>query len=98
MAEELAIEPAVVAVAQMPLQFQLGWDTVRTWATGAQVFVNPDHAMIVFREQVQAQPLGEATPEVLMKNVASVVMPLSTARELRNILSTVLDATENGKN
>jgi hypothetical protein len=77
-------------------------DIPRTWATGAQVILNPDFGLIIFREQNHIEFQGEGAPEepqLMVKNVASVVMPLPVVRELARILTeqlAVMDADVTG--
>ena len=73
----------------------LGWDTQRTWATGVQVFVNPDHVLFVFKEQIRVEVEPGAEPllpfqDSISRNVASVVMPVNVATALRDVLNKVI--------
>lgn len=86
------------AIANLSPMEQIGMDVDRKWVTGVQVTVNPDFTLFVFREQttlnveLEGQPISN---HKLIKNITSVVMPTSVARELAEILSTqvrVLDA------
>ena len=48
-------DDTVKAILGLPLDKQLGFDTQRIWATGAQVFIAEDHVLLVFREQIHSQ-------------------------------------------
>jgi hypothetical protein len=59
-------------------EFVIASDLPRTWATGAQAFINPDYSMLIFREQnLLPEPPPGTDIFVSMKNVASIVMPTS---------------------
>lgn len=83
------------ALAEKGTEFIMGMDVPRVWANGAQLFLNPQVALLVFREQNLAT--AEEGVELLLKNVASVVLPLDVAREMHRLLGeqlSVLDATQ----
>lgn len=70
------------------LQNVFAFDTQRIWGNSIQVLLNPDHAMLIFREQVAVNtvsPDGETS--AVTKNVASWVMPLDVARQLGEAIS-----------
>lgn len=69
------------AIQARGLDFVLGIDTQRVWATGIQAFINPDVTMLVFREQNLAQsgPDNALTP--VLKNVASIVIPTTVFQQ-----------------
>lgn len=78
----------------------LGWDTQRIWATAVQVFLNPDHGLIVFKEQLQVRAVAiGAEPDdepplplqaAISRNVASVVMPRDVLIQFRDVLLQLL--------
>ncbi|MFK4871631.1 hypothetical protein [Novosphingobium sp. ZW T3_23] len=73
------------AIMSRGMHFVMGMDVPRQWATGAQAFVTPENTILVFREQNMA--VGEnGLGEVTLKNVASLVLPTSIAREFHRIL------------
>ena len=75
---------------------QVGFDTQRFWATAAQVLLNPESGLIVFREMVAMQnETGENT--ILIKNVASVIMPKSAFIELHKTLGETLAKMQNAE-
>jgi|SRR6185437_14361025 hypothetical protein len=88
--------PAEV-IAEKGMEFALGFDTDRIWATGVQSFVNPDFTMLVFREQTMAQK-GDGSLEPMVKNVASIILPTQVVREFHALLTPVLanQKPENG--
>jgi hypothetical protein len=69
----------------------MAMDLPRTWATGAQAVITGDFTMIIFREQNQFELEGvdgePIEPQVLVKNVASIVMPTEVARQFSKILA-----------
>lgn len=71
------------------LDFIMGMDLPRVFASGVQTFANPDMTMIVFREQNGVAEEG-AAPELLLKNVASIIIPTSVALQFRDQLNAVL--------
>ena len=85
--------PMDVLVAKGP-EFALGFDTQRTWATGVQPFINHDFSMLVFREQISANPDDGSAPAILMRNVASVVIPTEVMREFHKIVGGMLEALD----
>lgn len=66
------------------LEFLIGYDVPRVWATGAQIFASPDVTTIVFREQSLVDNDGEQ--KGLIRNVSSVVLPTAVVREISDIL------------
>lgn len=72
-----------------PFEEQMGYDVPRIWTTGAQIFGNDDHVLIVLREQTLTG--GEDALKHHIRNVGSVVMPLATARAVYEALGTVLN-------
>lgn len=89
---DTAVPPEEVP-ANLSIDQQLGYDIDRTWATGAQVFANNNHVMIVFREQTGMQVDGEM--KVLARNVGSVVMPRNVAEEVHRALGASLEMLTN---
>ncbi len=85
-AEEVGTAAIVAALAQRGVEFTMGMDIPRQWATGAQAFITPDTSILVFREQnaVVVDPSG--TPDLVIKNVASVILPTQTLREFHKII------------
>lgn len=72
----------------------MGWDGPRFWANNVQVFVNEDHALFVFREQmlVESQvpgPDGNSITQSMNvgKSVASIIMPLAVATEFKGVMA-----------
>ncbi len=77
-----AVVPDINAlIQQRGPEFIIGGDTQRIWATGMQAFVNPDFTMIVFREQTFMQFPADAPPGVVLRNVASIVVPTAVFKE-----------------
>lgn len=74
----------------LSVEDMVGLNTDRIWATGLQVFANPEYTMIVFREQMNIQKEDGSDAQMLVKNVASVVMPTEVARQMKDILNRVL--------
>ena len=79
--------PIPAAMKARGSEFLIANDIPRTWATGAQVFVNKDHALLVFREQNLLNDPETGTIEVVLKNVASLVMPIEVAAQLHALLT-----------
>ena len=79
-----------VQLPALPLRDQLGYDTQRTWVTGFQIFANPNHVLLVLREQ-SVQLTDEGEPIVEVRNVGSLVMPTDTALQLRDLLAKTLE-------
>lgn len=85
-----------VALSGMDLNqaaLSIGFDTQRIWATGAQVTVAGNFAVIVFREQFNVEPPsgdGASSKPGVSRNVASVVLPVEVARSLGKILNGLL--------
>ncbi|ALJ12602.1 hypothetical protein [Sphingopyxis macrogoltabida] len=73
-------------------EFLIASDIPREWATGAQVFLNSDHALIVFREQNLINDPDKGTTTVVLKNVASMVMPIEVAVQIHSVLGDQLAA------
>ncbi|MBU6165877.1 MAG: hypothetical protein KGQ52_07060 [Alphaproteobacteria bacterium] len=74
-----------------PFDAQLGYDVPRLWTTGAQIFGNVDHFLIVFREQTAGLD-SSGQMVALIRNVSSVAMPVAAAKELHKALGQVLDS------
>jgi hypothetical protein len=79
----------------------MGWDAPRYWANNLQVFVADDHALFVFREQltVDATPAddpdsGPLPPFEVRKSVASIIMPVSVAKEVREVMNKLFPEQE----
>jgi hypothetical protein len=76
-------------------EFLMAMDIPRIWANGAQVLVSPDSCMIIFREQNAAQDeTGKVT--ILVRNVASLILPTDMIRELHRLIGdqlALLDVT-----
>ncbi len=92
--DELPMDPINVRLRELGPEFGLGMDLPRIWATGVQTFPSPDGSLIVFREQNMLMD-GEETV-VLIKNVASILMPTAVLRDFHTQIGTVLamlDAT-----
>ena len=71
------------------LKQQLGWDTTRVWSNQVQVFLNPEQALFVFREALEAEGMDEqgAVHNVkVARNVASVLMPLAIAKDFAELM------------
>jgi hypothetical protein len=80
------------ALQERGAAFIVAMDIPRVWATGAQVFINPAFALMVFREQ---NLLGDdGAPEMHMKNVASLVLPTQVVRELHALIGQQLAALD----
>ena len=90
-------EKVMKALQARGLDFMLGMDTGRLWATGAQSFVNADQTIIVFREQNMVNSEGGEDFEILLKNVVSVVIPTEVARALRDQLTEAFTVLESGQ-
>ena len=77
----------------------VAWNTSRSWGNQIQVLLNPDHAMLILREQIAVtmeSPDGEAA--VATKNVASWVIPLEVAKQLSIALNGMdFEAVKNAK-
>jgi hypothetical protein len=71
---------------QTPEQ-SVGYDIPRVWANGVQVTPTPDVTFIVFREQIAAQEEGK-DQRLMLRNVASVILPTTLAIQLAEILKT----------
>jgi len=80
-------------IASKGPEFAIGYDLPRVWTTGAQVFVDARFSNIVFREQ-SLYTSDEGNMQGLIRNVASVVMPTDMARQLRDLLTTQLEALD----
>jgi hypothetical protein len=83
----------------------IGWDAPRYWANNVQVFVNVDHVLFVFREQmsVEGDVLGtdgatSRQPVNVGKSVASIIMPLSVATEFRAVMNKLFPAPAEQEN
>lgn len=76
-------------------EFALGADIDRVWATGVQVFPNPQFTLVVFRDQSLAQDDNGEFVQV-MKNVASLVMPTEVAKQFSVALADSLEKTNRG--
>ncbi|MFM7293636.1 MAG: hypothetical protein ACKO1K_02290 [Burkholderiales bacterium] len=77
-------------VSAEQLREVLAWDTDRRWGNQVQVFLNPDHAMLILREQITVNVGGpDGDPQIATHNVASWVMPLEVARLLGEILNSM---------
>jgi len=63
-------------------------DLPRLWATGVQVFPQPNFTMVVFREQISAVNSDDpdASADHIIKNVSSVIVPNDVMESLRDIL------------
>lgn len=75
----------------------LAFDIPRIWASGVQVTPTADGTFIVFREQIGTifAAEGEEDKErVMVRNVASVVIPTSVAKQLAQILDSQITAME----
>lgn len=79
----------------------MGWDAPRYWANNVQVFLAEDHALFVFREQLTVeatpvdQPDAEPQPPLQVgKSIASIIMPLSVAKEVRNVMNQLFPEQE----
>jgi hypothetical protein len=85
-ARQIAMDAALAAKGP---EFLLAMDLPRIWSTGAQAMLSPDFGLLVFREQNFVQfPDQPNAPTV--KNVASIVMPLSTLREMHKQIGEAL--------
>lgn len=82
-------------LAKRGVEFTMGMDIPRQWATGAQAFLSPETTILVFREQhmVGVDGPGGAI-DVVIKNVASVVLPTSVLREIHRIIGDQLGAID----
>lgn len=69
----------------------LATDIPRLWATGAQAFLNSQYALLIFREQNLFTDPGQE-PTALIKNVASLIMPIDILREFHKNLGEALQA------
>lgn len=73
------------------LQKALGWDVPRIWATGVQIFSNPEYVLFVLQEQTEVEPVEppEGMPPVLTlaRNVGSFVLPVEVARRFKKIMN-----------
>lgn len=90
-----AINPAELLNARMQelgSEFTIASDLPRTWATGAQAFINPDYSMLIFREQ-NLLPSPPPSTDIIasVKNVASIVMPTPIFLEFYQSLGTALN-------
>lgn len=105
-AKEIA-EPAFIEGTAVALKDSLGWDTQRVWATAVQVFLNPGHGLIVFKESIQVQAIAttdEAAEEpplpfqtAISRNVVSIVMPREVLVEFRDVLLKLLPLDADSK-
>jgi hypothetical protein len=90
-----AINPAELINAKLQelgSDFVIASDLPRTWATGAQAFINPDFSMLIFREQnLLPKPPPSTDIVVSMKNVASVIMPTPIFLEFYQAIGTALE-------
>jgi len=73
------------AIQSKGAEFTIGMDIPRTWATAAQVFIAPEISTLVFREQALLASDGKE-PELLTRNVASIILPTEILREVHQIL------------
>jgi len=95
MTEEVANTMEIsAALMARGVEFTMGMDIARQWATGAQAFIAGDSSIIVFREQNIVIDASGAK-EIAIKNVASVVIPTGVLRELHKIIGEQLSAFDN---
>jgi hypothetical protein len=98
----MAKTPTQQALAPMKLEDLhelIAWDTVRSYGNQLQVFLNPEHALLVLREQIGVSPIDENLPTgVATKNIASWVVPLDVAEQLGKVLTGLdFEAVKNAK-
>jgi hypothetical protein len=89
-------EEIMNAIRRKGPEFMIGMDIPRIWATGAQVFVDQETSTLVLREQAILQGADEET-EVLVRNVASIIIPTEILKEMHEIIARELgklDAAE----
>lgn len=84
--------PVTAAIKARGADFIMANDIARTWTTGAQAFLNEQSAMLVFREQNLLQDPESGKLDAVVKNVASLVMPLEVAIQLYKMLGEQLTA------
>ena len=80
-----AIEIMNDKMAQLGPDFTLGLNVDRIWATGVQAFPGPEFTLVVFRDQ-SLMPTSDNDAHLAIKNVASIILPTSIAREFSKSL------------
>jgi hypothetical protein len=94
---DLPMDPVNVKLRELGPEFALAMDTPRIWATGVQTFPSTDTSLIVFREQNLLREDEKSV--VLMRNVASILMPTAVMKDFYEQLGTALELLEaNAKN
>ncbi|MGN6289915.1 MAG: hypothetical protein ACTHNA_11695 [Sphingopyxis terrae] len=78
--------PIPAAMKSRGPEFLIANDIPRVWTTGAQAFINKDHALLIFREQNLLNDPETGQVDVVLKNVASLVMPTEVAIQLHALL------------
>ena len=71
------------------LSHTLGWDTERFWANSVQVFLAPEQALFILREQMGIRETEDADPKQYVKNVTSFILPLEVAAQFRDVLNSL---------
>ena len=78
----------------------VGLDVPRIWANGVQITQTGENTFLVFREQMifaTKNDKDEIEERLVYKNVASVVIPQDTARQMLQILQRQLGSDENAE-
>ena len=97
---ELPMDIVNVKLREMGPDFALAMDMPRIWATGVQTYPSTDTSLIVFREQNLLRDENDV-PAVLLKNVASILMPTAVLKDFYQQIGAAIEmleaATQNGE-
>ncbi len=70
----------------------MAFDLPRAWANGVQITPTSDGVFFVFREQVNVtSESGEEPDRLMLRNVASVLMPTNAARAFLSVFQVLME-------